>query len=52
MPVERVGPDAVRAVEYHGSAHLNAMMRAEGLICVPRGITGIEKGSIVNVRPI
>jgi len=52
MPVERVGLDAVRAIEYHGSAHLNAMTEAEGLICMPRGSTEIEKGSIVNVRPI
>jgi len=52
MPVERVGGDAVRAVEYHGSAHLNALTQAEGLICIPRGTAQIEKGSVVDVRPI
>ena len=51
-PVERVGIDCVRAVEYHGSAHLNALTQAEGLIRIPRGETQIEKGGIVNVRPI
>ena len=40
----------MRLLEYHGSSHLNALNGAEGLICVPRGVSHLEEGSLVDVR--
>lgn len=39
-------------VDYHGSAHLTAISRADGIIFIPVGQTIIEKGEIVSVRQI
>jgi len=39
-------------VEYHGSAHINAICHAEYLISIPVGITQIEEGTMVDVRQI
>jgi len=39
-------------VEYHGSAHINALPGAWGLITIPRGQSWIQKGEMVNVRQI
>lgn len=37
---------------YHGSAHINALCGAEGLIMIPTGTTIIEKGTLIRVRSI
>jgi len=37
---------------YHGSAHLNALSRANGIIRIEQGILKLEKGTAVDVRPI
>lgn len=42
----------VTPVEYHGSAHINALCEADGLLCVPAGVLKIAEGSIVEVRLI
>lgn len=39
-------------VEYHGSAHINALCEADGLICAPSGVAKIEEGTSVAVRQI
>ncbi len=39
-------------VEFHGSGHLSALIDAEGIIIVPRGVKSVEKGKIVSVRQI
>jgi molybdopterin molybdotransferase len=39
-------------VEYHGSAHINAMCVADYLLSIPKGITEVAEGSIANVRQI
>lgn len=39
-------------VIYHGSAHINALPDATGLMTVPLGITEIKKGEKVDVRSI
>ena len=39
-------------VEYHGSAHINALIGSDGFIFIPMGQTHICKGDIVNVRQI
>ncbi len=39
-------------VDYHGSAHINAMCTAEYLISLPIGVTHVEEGALVDVRQI
>ena len=39
-------------VAYHGSAHLNALGAADGLIRVEKGVEGLEEGVEVDVRPL
>ncbi len=39
-------------LEYHGSAHINALTDADGLISIPPGVTKIMKGELVHVRQI
>lgn len=52
IPVQQTGQDAVKPVKYHGSAHILALCRADGLICMDVGIAHVEKGSPVRVRLI
>lgn len=42
----------VEPVEYHGSAHLNALSRANGLIMFPRHVDRLAQGSPIHVRQI
>jgi len=42
----------IAPLEYHGSAHINALTLADGLIPVPIGKTILEKGELVDVRQI
>ncbi len=39
-------------LEYHGSAHINALSDADGLIAVPIGKTVLNKGDLTDVRQI
>jgi len=39
-------------VEYHGSGHINALIGADGVIFIPKGLTNLSKGDLVNVRQI
>ena len=39
-------------VEFHSSAHINALSKASYLLEVPIGVTTIKKGDLVNVRPL
>lgn len=39
-------------VEFHSSAHINALSEASYLLEVPIGVTTIKKGDLVNVRPL
>ncbi|HTP60384.1 MAG TPA: gephyrin-like molybdotransferase Glp [Spirochaetia bacterium] len=39
-------------VAYHGSAHLNALADADGLIRVEKGVATLEEGDEVDVRPL
>ena len=52
MPVRFADDGKVLKVEYHGSAHINALCSADGLLKMPKGISQIEKDEIVNVRCI
>lgn len=42
----------INPVEYHGSAHIHALSKADGLISIPIGIDTLKKGEIVDVRQI
>lgn len=51
VPV-RIEPEAVVLVPYHGSAHLNALSEADGILRIGKNIHTIEAGSLVHVRCI
>lgn len=51
IPVKISGGE-VHPVEYHGSAHINSLPQADGLIPVPVGVVKLEKGELVDVRQI
>lgn len=40
----------VEILEYHGSAHIQALSRANGLLEIPAGVNDIKKGEEVSVR--
>jgi molybdopterin molybdotransferase len=52
LPVKIDNKGEVLPLEYHGSAHLNALTEADGLIAVPVGQTTLRKGELVHVRQI
>jgi len=52
FPVAITETGTVKGVEYHGSAHINSLCGADGLISMGVGIAEIEKGTIVPVRLI
>ncbi len=52
FPVRITGDMEAEALEYHGSAHLHAYHRADGLAEFPIGLNELKKGTIVNVRPV
>ncbi|MBN2639887.1 MAG: molybdopterin molybdotransferase MoeA [Bacteroidales bacterium] len=48
-----INPDnTVRLIEYHGSAHINALSYADGLMVVEKGVSEIKVGEKVDVRLI
>lgn len=51
LPV-RIREGLVDAVPYHGSAHLNALADADGLIRIEVGVQEILEGTQVDVRPL
>lgn len=42
----------VEPLEYHGSAHLNAYSIADGIGSFPIGLNTLNKGALIDVRPI
>jgi molybdopterin molybdotransferase len=52
LPVVFREDGRVQRIEYHGSAHINALCEADGLLCVPAGANEIKDGTIVAVRQI
>jgi len=52
LPVKINEKGKVFPLEYHGSAHINALTEADGLIAVPIGQTTLKKGELVDVRQI
>jgi len=51
LPVRMVDGE-VHPVAYHGSANLNALALAQGLIMVPKGVARMARGERVDVRLI
>jgi len=52
LPVIFTDNDKVTQIEYHGSAHINALCKADGLICIPAGVAEVKEGTPVAVRQI
>lgn len=52
IPVMINSEGFVIPIEYHGSAHINSLIHADGIISVPIGKANINKGEIVYVRQI
>ena len=52
LPVQINNEGQVIPLEYHGSAHINALTHAHGLIAVPIGQTILKEGELVDVRQI
>jgi len=52
VPVSITEDGRVIANEYHGSAHVNALCDADGLLVIPKDISSVKEGTLVSVRPI
>ncbi|NQT02006.1 MAG: molybdopterin molybdenumtransferase MoeA, partial [Planctomycetes bacterium] len=52
IPVTITDTGSLKPVEYHGSAHINALCIADGLVGIGVGVAELEKGTIVPVRLI
>jgi len=52
IPVVFTSPGTVLPMDYHGSAHIHAMCRADGLVTIPANTPGFKKGSSVHVRSL
>jgi molybdopterin molybdotransferase len=50
VPVKITPDGRVAPREYHGSAHINALCQADGLIIIPIGSGALEEGTLVRVR--
>ena len=52
LPVVFTDDGKVEKIEYHGSAHVNALSEADGLICIPTGASEIKEGTNIAVRQV
>jgi molybdopterin molybdotransferase len=52
VPVKFENDGSVSPVEYHGSAHISALIHADGIISIPAGMKTIKNGEVVGVRQI
>ncbi len=50
LPVKFTDPGTIEQVDYHGSAHLNAMCRTDGFVLIPQNQCAIEEGTRTHVR--
>jgi molybdopterin molybdotransferase len=51
-PVVFTADGKAKLIDYHGSAHINALSYAQGLMIVEAGVAELQNGDIVDVRPI
>ena len=52
LPVAITDKGTAKPVEYHGSAHINSLCGANGLVSMDIGVSKIEKGTAVAIRLI
>lgn len=52
VPVKFAADGKVAVVEYHGSAHITALLSADGVISIPIGVLAIQEDALVDVRPL
>lgn len=52
LPIQINRQGKVIPIEYHGSAHINALGIADGIISIPIGQTHLVEGDLVDVRQI
>jgi len=52
IPVVITDEGTARPLEYHGSAHFNALCGCDGLLCIPVGTAELKEGTMVSVRHI
>ena len=52
IPVAITKDQKVEAIEFHGSAHIFALAKADGYIMIPLGIGELKEGELVDVRPL
>jgi molybdopterin molybdotransferase len=52
FPVRITDSGQLKHIEYHGSAHLNALSNANGLVSMDVGVSEIPKGTFIPVRLI
>lgn len=52
IPVLINADGKIETINFHGSAHINSLVFANALMEVPVGISKIEKGDSVHVRPL
>ena len=52
IPLKVNADGMASVVDYHGSAHINALCKANGLVCMATGVSRIEEGSTVVIRQI
>lgn len=52
IPIKINEDGKITPLEYHGSAHINSLLKADGIITIPIGVSELKKGMKVNVRPI
>jgi molybdopterin molybdotransferase len=52
VPARLTGEGMVAAVDFHGSAHLAAVLQADGLFRVPVGVASLNTGDLVAFSPL
>jgi len=52
IPVKITDSGQLKPIEYHGSAHINALSDADGLVSMDIGVTEMPKGTFVPLRLI
>jgi molybdopterin molybdotransferase len=52
LPVVITEAGALKPIDYHGSAHIDALTKADGLVSIGVGVEEIQKGTAVPVRLI
>jgi molybdopterin biosynthesis enzyme len=51
LPVE-IREGKAYPLEYHGSAHIFSLATAHAIAAIPLGITNLNPGDLIDVRPI